>query len=149
MGQVLYTGNDFMIIDFEGEPARTLLERRQKKSPLQDVAGMLRSFHYGAYAAFFEQLAGGLVPAQAEADVEPWVRYWHGWVSTAFLKRYLEVAQPGPFLPKTSEELKILLDAHLLEKAVYELGYELNNRPDWVKIPLQGILQTLQPGERK
>ncbi len=149
LGQVLYTGKDFMIIDFEGEPARTLMERRQKKSPLQDVAGMLRSFHYAAYAAYFEQLASGLVPAQAEAGVEGWARYWHGWVSAAFLKSYLRVAHNAPFVPDTAEGLKILLDAHLLEKAVYELGYELNNRPDWVKIPLQGILQTLQPGEGK
>ena len=147
LGQVLYTGKDFMIIDFEGEPARTLAERRQKKSPLQDVAGMLRSFHYGAYAAYFEQLARGLVPAQQAAGLEVWARYWQLWVSAAFLKSYLRLAHTAPFLPDTAEALKILLDAHLLEKAVYELGYELNNRPDWVKIPVQGILQTLQPAE--
>jgi maltose alpha-D-glucosyltransferase/alpha-amylase len=149
LGQVLYTGKDFMIIDFEGEPARTLTERRQKKSPLQDVAGMLRSFHYAAYAAYFEQLARGLVTAHLAAGLEVWARYWQLWVSAAFLKGYLRVAQNASFLPETPEGLRILLDVHLLEKAVYELGYELNNRPDWVKIPLQGILQTLQPGEKQ
>jgi maltose alpha-D-glucosyltransferase/alpha-amylase len=143
LGQVLYTGQDFMIIDFEGEPARSLAERRLKKSPWQDVAGMLRSFHYAAYAAFFEQVASAVTPAQNQTALEAWTRFWHRWVSAAFLKTYLHVAAGAPFLPPSTEELKILLKAYLLEKAVYELGYELNNRPDWVKIPLQGILQTL------
>ena len=140
LGQVLYTGSDFMIIDFEGEPARPLAERRQKRSALQDVAGMLRSFHYAAYAAFFEQVSGGAQPS----DVETFTQYWHRWVSVAYLQSYLEIARSAAFLPQSDAELKTLLDAYLLEKAVYELGYELNNRPDWVKIPLQGILQTLQ-----
>jgi maltose alpha-D-glucosyltransferase/alpha-amylase len=143
LGQVLYTGSDFMIIDFEGEPARPLAERRQKRSALQDVAGMLRSFHYAAYSAYFEQLGLG---AQS-GDVEPWAQYWHRWVSVAFLQSYLAIARHAAFLPQSDAELKILLDAYLLEKAVYELGYELNNRPDWVRIPLQGILQTLQEGQ--
>ena len=143
LGQVLYTGKDFMIIDFEGEPARTLAERRSKRSPMQDVAGMLRSFHYAAYAAFFEQERLGLAPTTRRPLLEAWTRYWNLWVSAAFLKSYLDVAGKASFLPPSEEELKILLDAYLLEKAIYELGYELNNRPDWVKIPLQGILQTL------
>ncbi len=143
LGQVLYTGKDFMIIDFEGEPARTLQERRLKRSPLQDVAGMLRSFHYAAYAAFFEQLNLGVVQPRGQAGLEAWARFWYGWVSVAFLKTYLEVVGSAPFQPATLGEVRILLNAYLLEKAVYELGYELNNRPDWVKIPLQGILQTL------
>jgi maltose alpha-D-glucosyltransferase/alpha-amylase len=144
LGQVLYTGKDFVIIDFEGEPARPLKERRLKRSPIQDVAGMLRSFHYAAYAAFFEQAASGLVQPQSQTTLEMWSRFWHTWVSVAFLKTYLQVANGAPFLPQSPAELRILLDAYLLEKAVYELGYELNNRPGWVKIPLQGILQTLQ-----
>ncbi len=135
LGQVLYTGEDFMIIDFEGEPARPLSERQMKRSPLQDVAGMLRSFHYAAYAACFSQAR----------DLEPWIRFWHLWVSAAYLKTYLEVASGAAFLPSSPDELKLLVDAYLLEKAVYELGYELNNRPDWVTIPLQGILQTVRP----
>ncbi|MFN8454831.1 MAG: putative maltokinase [Anaerolineae bacterium] len=137
LGQVLYTGQDFMIIDFEGEPARSLQERRRKRSPWQDVAGMLRSFHYAAYAAFFEQATA------EEHGLEAWIHFWHIWVSAAFLKTYLEVLGPASFHPPSSEEVRILLNVYLLEKAVYELGYELNNRPDWVKIPLQGIRQTL------
>lgn len=141
LGQVLYTGKDFMIIDFEGEPARSLHERRLKRSPLQDVAGMLRSFHYAAYAAFFEQAATGVAQPKDLAELERWTHFWHLWVSVAFLKTYLEVSNRATFLPESLEELRILLNAYLLEKAVYELGYELNNRPNWVKIPLQGILQ--------
>ncbi len=143
LGQVLCTGTDFVIIDFEGEPARPLSERRLKGSPLRDVAGMLRSFHYAAYGA----LLLGKVPGVRPADfvvLEPWARFWYLWVSVAFLKAYLAVATRAPFLPTTREELQVLLEAHLLEKAVYELGYELNNRPDWVRIPLQGMLELLE-----
>jgi predicted trehalose synthase len=143
LGQVLYTGQDFMIIDFEGEPARPLSARRAKRSAMQDVAGMLRSFHYAAYAAFFDRAATGAVPPAALDTLEAWTRYWHTWVSAAFLQTYLQQTSNAPFLPAAAEELKILLDAYLLEKAIYELGYELNNRPDWVKIPLEGILHTL------
>lgn len=139
LGQVLYTGSDFMIIDFEGEPARTLSERQMKRSPLQDVAGMLRSFHYAAYAAYFGQSPDGAPPPY----LEPWTRFWHLWVSVAYLQAYLETAGNAAFLPAATEDLKLLLDVFLVEKAVYELGYELNNRPDWVSIPLQGILQTV------
>ncbi len=139
LGQVLYTGSDFMLIDFEGEPARPLGERQMKRSPLQDVAGMLRSFHYAAYAAYFGQSPDGAPPPY----LEPWARFWHLWVSVAYLQAYLETAGSAPFLPAVGDDLKLLLDVFLVEKAVYELGYELNNRPDWVSIPLQGILQTV------
>lgn len=143
LGQVLYTGSDFYIIDFEGEPARPLSERRLKRSPLQDVAGMLRSFHYAAYAALLGQGAGAAVGQNEMISLGPWARAWHRWVSTAFLKAYLTTVGRGPFLPESRAELRTLLDAYLLDKAVYELGYELNNRPDWVRIPMQGILQLL------
>jgi maltose alpha-D-glucosyltransferase/alpha-amylase len=145
LGQVLYTGKDFVIIDFEGEPARPLSERRIKRSPLRDVAGMLRSFHYAAYTAFFNQEAEGIYVSQPEtlASLEAWARFWYLWVSAVFLKTYRESASRASFLPRTREELQVLLDAYLLEKVVYELGYELNNRPEWVRIPLQGILQLL------
>ncbi len=140
LGQVLYTGKDFVIIDFEGEPARSLTERRLKRSPLRDVAGMLRSFHYAAHHAIFARLSR---PEDLPA-MERWAAFWQLWVSVCFLQSYLNVAGQGAFLPTRDDELRVLLDAFYLEKAVYELGYELNNRPDWVKLPIQGILQLLQ-----
>lgn len=145
LGQVLYTGKDFVIIDFEGEPTRPLSERRIKRSPLRDVAGMLRSFHYAAYTTFFAQETPGITdaPTELRSSREPWARLWQMWVSAVFLKSYRDVASRAPFSPRSLEELQVLLDAYLLEKAVYELSYELNNRPEWVRIPLAGILQLL------
>jgi maltose alpha-D-glucosyltransferase/alpha-amylase len=144
LGQVLWTGKDFVIMDFEGEPARPLNERRIKRSPLRDVAGMLRSFHYAAYSGLFDfRDRRGLVVEEELEAVDFWARFWHLWVSVIFLKAYMEVAIQGDFLPASSEELRTLLDMYLLEKVIYEMGYELNNRPDWVRIPLQGIQQLL------
>ena len=144
LGQVLYTGKDFVIIDFEGEPARTLSERRIKRSALRDVAGMLRSFHYAAHAALRDQAARGVVSQpDARAPLEARLTIWRRWVCAAFLRGYLAAAGDAAFLPRTREEIQVLLDVHLLEKAIYELRYELNNRPDWVRIPLLGILELL------
>jgi len=143
LGQVLCTGRDFAIIDFEGEPARSLSVRRMKRSPLRDVAGMLRSFHYAAYAALLGQISH-LRPEDYPV-LEPWAQFWYAWVATTFLRAYLDVAAQERFLPPNPEHLRILLTALLLDKAFYELGYELNSRPDWVRIPLQGILQLTAP----
>jgi trehalose synthase-fused probable maltokinase len=143
LGQVLFTGNDFVIIDFEGEPARPLEERRKKRSPLHDVAGMLRSFHYAAYAPLLQQQSGERSPQEQLQVLGHWAQYWQEWVSATFLKTYLEVAGSSSFIPQEREELALLLDLYLLDKAVYELGYELNNRPSWVRIPLDGISQLL------
>jgi maltose alpha-D-glucosyltransferase/alpha-amylase len=140
LGQVLHSGNDFVIIDFEGEPARPISERRIKRSPLRDVAGMLRSFHYAAYSALFNQQACGVIADGDLAWLEAWIEAWHLWVGGLFLDSYLLKAREGRYLPERKEELQVLLDGYLLEKAIYELGYEINNRPEWVRIPLQGIL---------
>jgi maltose alpha-D-glucosyltransferase/alpha-amylase len=154
LGQVLYTGKDFVIIDFEGEPARPISERRIKRSALRDVAGMLRSFHYAAYAAVFRLQENG-TGAERSAQLEHWAELWQRWVGAEFLKSYLQAAGGGAFIPDSPAELEVLLDTLLLEKAVYELNYELNNRPDWVKIPLYGIRQLAapaaapEPGERR
>jgi maltose alpha-D-glucosyltransferase / alpha-amylase len=147
LGQVLYTGKDFVIIDFEGEPARPIGERRIKRSPLRDVAGMLRSFHYVAHSALYGQVAGVVARAEDREALESWARFWNSWVSLSFLKEYLATADAAPFLPGTREDLQVLLSAYLLEKAIYEISYELNNRPDWVRIPLHGILQLLGAGD--
>jgi len=144
LGQVLYTGKDFVLLDFEGEPARPLSERRIKRCPLRDVAGMLRSFHYAAYVSLFAHEGEGWASTEDKASLEFWARFWKVWVSGVFLSAYLEVAAPGGFLPDSKEDLHALLEFYLLEKAIYELGYELNNRPDWVRIPLQGLNELLQ-----
>ncbi len=140
LGQVLYTGHDFMIIDFEGEPARPLSERRAKVLALRDVAGMIRSFQYAAFAALFGQVPG--IPAESEAlkAVEGWAAAWNAYVAATYLGAYLEQAANLPFLPSNRREQRLVLDAFLLQKALYEVAYELNNRPDWLQIPLRGIL---------
>jgi maltose alpha-D-glucosyltransferase/alpha-amylase len=144
LGQVLYTGNDFVIIDFEGEPDRALSERRLKRSPLRDVAGMLRSFHYAAQSALQQHLTVTLHPEDDLPVLQQWANYWYTWVSAAYLGAYLETIRPAKLLPENPEELRILLNAFMLEKVAYEIGYELNNRPDWLKVPIQGILDLLE-----
>jgi len=143
LGQVLYTGSDFVIIDFEGEPARRLGERRIKRSPLRDIAGMIRSFHYVAYAALRGQTSTTLRPEDLPV-LEEWARFWQLWVSATYLKSYLQFMADIPVLPQSREGMRVILDAYILDKAMYEVNYELNNRPDWVALPLQGILQMLE-----
>ena len=148
LGQVLWTGRDFVLIDFEGEPARPLGERRIKRSPLRDVAGMLRSFQYGTYSALQFQVERGAVELQIPAydDLRERLHEWNRWVSAAYLRAYLTFAEGQPFIPTEPDHTAILLDAFQLEKAMYELTYEMNNRPEWVHIPLAGIVEIL--GER-
>jgi maltose alpha-D-glucosyltransferase/alpha-amylase len=144
LGQVLYTGRDFVIIDFEGEPGRPLSERRIKRSPLVDVAGMLRSFSYAASGTLIRRAGGGSVRAQDVGQLEPWARAWTAWVSAAFLAGYRATAGASEILPATDDGWAVLLDAFLLQKALYELDYEVNNRPAWVGIPVQGIVGLLR-----
>ncbi|MEX0893978.1 MAG: maltose alpha-D-glucosyltransferase [Gemmatimonadota bacterium] len=143
LGQVLFTGKDFMITDFEGEPIRPLGERRLKRSPLRDVAGMLRSFHYAVNAVLHDRAAGMPVRAGDREAMEPWADYWYVSVAGAFLHDYLDVTEGSALLPSEPDDLDVLLAAYLLDKAVYELAYELNNRPDWAAIPLKGLTQLL------
>jgi maltose alpha-D-glucosyltransferase / alpha-amylase len=143
LGQVLYTGKDFVVIDFEGEPARPITERRLKRSPLRDVAGMLRSFNYAALS----KLRNNSVRPEDAAQLKPWARFWDFWVSASFVKGYLETTTNASFLPKSQDEFNLMLSIYVLEKAIYELAYELNNRPDWADVPVAGILQIVQPEE--
>ena len=142
LGQVLYTGHDFVIIDFEGEPTRTLYERRLKRLALRDVAGMLRSFHYASQAA----LRSDQMKPELLARLQPWARFWVDCVSVSFLRSYLSTAGPASFVPQAPADLEMQLTTMLLEKALYELRYELNSRPDWVRIPLRGIRELVAPG---
>ena len=140
LGQVLRAKNDFVILDFEGEPARSLESRRHKQPPLRDVAGMLRSFSYAAFSG----LDRFLQRRPEVRNVEPWAQLWQNAVSTEFLFGYREVIERDPRLLPPPAGAQSMLDACLLEKALYELQYELNNRPDWVRIPLAGILALLR-----
>lgn len=136
LGQVLYTGKDFIITDFEGEPARSYSERRLKRSPLRDVAGMVRSFHYAAYGSL---LLDNHIRREDFSKLIPFVDQWYHYMSGFFMKSYMDTVKGSPFIPDNDEDLEVLMTTFLLEKAIYELNYELNNRPGWVLIPLRGI----------
>ncbi len=143
LGQVLVTGNDFAIIDFEGEPARSFDERREKSSPLRDVAGMLRSFNYARWSALRH------VAKQADevARLDPVASAWEQATREAFLSAYADTmgsAESSPAAGPVTALNEELLALFELEKAMYELRYELNNRPDWAQVPLQGILTLLR-----
>ncbi|HEY4359937.1 MAG TPA: maltose alpha-D-glucosyltransferase [Bryobacteraceae bacterium] len=147
LGQVLQVKTDYVILDFEGEPARPLEERRQKLSPLKDVAGMLRSLGYAAYSGLIAHAARR---PEAWKSLEPWARLWERSMGAEFLRAYRHTAQGAPFLPSSDDGFRKLLDVFLLDKALYELSYELNNRPTWVRIPLIGILSLpLEAGGRE
>ena len=141
LGQVLYTGRDFVILMSEGEAVRSLADRRTKRSPLRDVAALLRSLHYAsAHAA----VSGGSVRREDVPALEPWAGYWRSWVSAAYLRGYLESSPGSVFHPDDRQQLREALDGYLLEKALQELSLELSLRPDWIRIPLRGILQLVE-----
>ncbi|HLH39797.1 MAG TPA: maltose alpha-D-glucosyltransferase [Bryobacteraceae bacterium] len=137
LGQILRVKTDYVILDFEGEPSRPLAERRAKQSPLKDVAGMLRSFSYAAYATLVNWSARR---GEDAARLEPWARLWDRYSAVEFLRGYREATAGAEFLPSNAAAFRILLGGFRLSKALYEVLYELNNRPSWVRIPLMGIL---------
>jgi maltose alpha-D-glucosyltransferase/alpha-amylase len=151
LGQVLFTGRDYVFVDFEGEPARSFGERRLKRSPLADVAGMLRSYHYAAHTAVDELVSRGVLDDEEGAGTEV-AQYreaaerWAFWTAVAFLQGYLPLAASDGLLPESTAELAVSVRAQMLDKACYELRYEIGNRPDWVHLPLLGILSLLSPG---
>lgn len=137
LGQVLNTGQSFVVIDFEGEPRLSLGERRLKRPALRDVAGMIRSFDYAAAAALDKAN-----PEDRELLV-PWAQAWVGRVTRAYLDEYLKAADGAAFLPADKNTAQLLLDVHILDKALYEIGYELNYRPQQVSIPLKAVERLL------
>jgi maltose alpha-D-glucosyltransferase / alpha-amylase len=143
LGQVLNTGNDFIILDFEGEPRKTLNERLLKRSPLVDVAGMLRSFDYALEVTLLQQ------KAQDQERLKPWALKWLELVSAAFLEGYRTTADNASFLPPTDGEFEALLKLFLLDKAIYEIGYELNYRPDFLPIPLSAVNRLVDGGKEQ
>jgi maltose alpha-D-glucosyltransferase / alpha-amylase len=146
LGQVLWTGNDFVIIDFEGEPARSLGQRRLKRPATADLAGMIRSFHYASRvaAAGLTRDLRGSVASVDPATLDSWLTFWFRWVAGTFLASYFEVAGGRGFLPSDRQQFATLLDFFLLEKGIYELSYEANSRPAWMDIPAVGILNMLE-----
>jgi maltose alpha-D-glucosyltransferase / alpha-amylase len=157
LGQILFLGSDFLLLDFEGEPTRSIAERRIKRSPLQDVAGMLRSFEYAAQFVLREKT----LRTEDQQKVAPWLQVLNRWVSSRFLKSYFAATKGSTIIAKDNShlltdfqirgEVRRLTEVHLLEKAFYEVEYELNHRPSWVDIPLSGILKLLdhQQAEEK
>jgi maltose alpha-D-glucosyltransferase/alpha-amylase len=148
LGQVLWTGKDFVIIDFEGEPSRSLGRRRLKAPAAVDLAGMVRSLHYAGRTAAL-RLARDLGTSVDSVDrtaLDAWLVFWYRWVAGTFLDTYLSASGGADYLPPDKGQLADLFDFYLLEKAMYELGYEANSRPDWVDIPARGILDILDHG---
>ncbi len=144
LGQVLLVENDFIITDFEGEPARSLEERRQKHSPLRDVAGMLRSFSY------VSAVAANRATSERPADrhrLGPLAQTWEKEVGEAFLKGYRDTIEGCPAWPSDAGAMEQLIEFFVIEKALYELRYEMDNRPDWLSIPLFSLLRTLDHQE--
>ncbi|MEP0917416.1 maltose alpha-D-glucosyltransferase [Leptolyngbya sp. DQ-M1] len=141
LGQVLYTGKDFLVIDFEGNTSRSLNDRRMKRSPLRDVAGMLHSFYFASSIALNNEISNAeFAPDQLE-NMKQWAEAWKQWVSTTFLDAYLEVAQQDGFLPQNSDELQRLLNHYLLEKAIFDLGKALTQYSSQLDIAMLRILE--------
>ena len=143
LGQVLFTGKDFVIIDFEGEPQRPLSERRLKRLALRDVAGMIRSFHY-AFLMASRQVDEAGWDEGAPQHLVDWTQTIHRWLTAEFVNAYRESVDGSPIVPAGDTHFRELLDVLIVEKAAYELEYEVNNRPDFVSVPLSGILDTLR-----
>ncbi len=141
LGQVLYNGRDFFIIDFEGEPMHSISERRLKRTPFKDVAGMIRSFHYAAYGQLV--LNQNYRPEDMPI-LEAWANQWFHYVSQYFLSAYLDTAKGQSFIPEGDQAVQLLLRTYILEKAIYEVGYEMNARPEWLRIPIRGVLYAME-----
>ena len=143
LGQVLFTGKDFVIFDFEGDPARAVGERRIKLSPVRDVASMLRSFHYAASAVLFGQVPGVVPQATNIATLQTWASFWYRWVGSAFLGGYLRAAGRIGLIPESRDEFRILLNAYMLERALLEIRYEVRRRSEWARVPIVGVFELL------
>lgn len=145
LGQVLTDKGDFIVIDFEGEPEATIAERKIKHSPLKDVAGMIRSYHYAVSAKLFESAETKGISSEKLQIVSD---RWYKLMRDTYMDAYLEAfGWPHPLF-KSQNEINFLLLFFLLEKAVYELGYEISYRPSWVNIPLRGIVEVIREIEK-
>jgi maltose alpha-D-glucosyltransferase/alpha-amylase len=143
LSQLQFTGNDVMILNFDGDPTRSLTERRLKRSALRDVACMVRSLHYVAYAVLFGQVPGIVAGVDAQ-QLEKWADAWRNWMSAIFVKSYFDAAGNAEFIPSSQKERRILLRTYLVEKCMKEIMHELEYRPSWLRIPVRGLLDHLQ-----
>jgi maltose alpha-D-glucosyltransferase/alpha-amylase len=141
--QLLYTGKDFVFVGFGGRADRPLSERRIKRSPLRDVASLLLSFDYAAHAVLFDQVPGVTRRPETVPSLEFWAGYWSEWVSAMFLKSYFECVDTSALRLPNDADVRLLLDAFLMERALEEIGRELMDRPEWVRIPVRMILRVL------
>jgi maltose alpha-D-glucosyltransferase/alpha-amylase len=146
LGQLLFTGKDYVVIDFEGDSTKTIGERRVKRSPLRDVANMVRSFDYAVQSVFFGLASSrgrspGLIRAEDRHAVAPWVTAWYNRVARAYVMEYLAALGDSPIIPAGEYGRRTLLELLLLEKALHEADSDLTNRPAWLAIPLRGALR--------
>jgi len=140
LGKILWTGRDFVFTDFEGDVSLPISERRLKRSPLSDVARLVRSFHHAAYAGFHHQVELGVIARENLPKLEPWVRHWYRAVSRAYVQAYCEAARDSGLLPADEDKLRMLLVAYVLHQVLDELGRELRSGSDNVRAPLQAII---------
>jgi maltose alpha-D-glucosyltransferase/alpha-amylase len=147
LSHMLFTGNDVVFSDCDGAPERPLSERRIKRSARRDVACMIRSFNYVSYAVLFGQVPGIVAAPETKPQLEMWADAWRTWTSAIFLKGYLDTARDSEFIPSTQKERRILLRSYLIEKCLLEISHELEYRPDWLRIPVRGILDQLKANE--
>jgi maltose alpha-D-glucosyltransferase/alpha-amylase len=141
--QLLYTGKDFVFVGFGGRADRPLSERRIKRPPLRDVASLLLSYEYAANAVLFDQVPGVTRRPEALPAIEFWAGYWREWISAIFLKSYFEKADKGALRLENDADVRLMLDAFLIERALEEASRELTERPEWVRIPMRLILRLL------
>jgi maltose alpha-D-glucosyltransferase/alpha-amylase len=147
LGQLLFTGTDVMITNFQGDVTRPMSERRLKRPAMRDLAAMVRSFHYASHAVLYGHVPGIIAGRQSSPELEMWAHHWFQWVSAIFLEGYFYVTKGANFLPATAKEREIIFEAYLLEKALLEMDFELTNRPDWIRIPVRGALEQLDEKE--
>lgn len=143
LGQVLFTGNDAVITNFEGDPHRPMSERRIKRASMRDVASMIRSFHYAAYAVMLGQVPGIVLSSDQRPHLERWADLWYQWVSALFLNSYLQVAGSAEFIPATPSQARTLFRAYMMDKVLTEISFELEYRPEWVGVPIHGLMNLL------
>ncbi len=139
--QILWTGREYIMNSFEGDPSKSFSERRIRRSAMRDLAAMIRSLHYAAYSNI---LSPEYDQQRKEGNLEEWAETWHYYVSRLYIKGYLDIAGNKDYVPKKQEDFKILMNTFLLEKALQELNYEIENRPEWIIIPIRGIKAILQ-----